>query len=91
MTFIALQIVTNVYYHQAGLYEILGAAWIRPASVRSGNGSESLAVAVREPVPVPSGGPVPAGSGDGAPGGFSRGAPGGSGHGAPGGSGHGAR
>jgi hypothetical protein len=35
VTFILLQIVSNVYYHRAGLYRILGAAWIRPAHVRS--------------------------------------------------------
>jgi len=37
VTFVLLQIVSNVYYHRAGLYRILGAAWIRPAHVRSAN------------------------------------------------------
>jgi hypothetical protein len=31
VTFVAIQLVTNVYYHRAGLYRILGARWIRPA------------------------------------------------------------
>jgi hypothetical protein len=35
VTFVVLQVVSNVYYHRAGLYRILGAAWIRPAHVRS--------------------------------------------------------
>ncbi len=35
VTFVLLQIVSNVYYHRAGLYRILGAAWVRPAYVRS--------------------------------------------------------
>jgi hypothetical protein len=35
VTFALIQIVTNVYYHRAGLYRILGAGWAarqRPAS-----------------------------------------------------------
>jgi len=28
VTFIVLQVVTNVYYHRAGLYRMLGASWI---------------------------------------------------------------
>jgi hypothetical protein len=32
VTFVVLQIVTNTYYHWAGLYRILGARWIRPPS-----------------------------------------------------------
>jgi len=35
VTFVVLQVGSNVYYHRAGLYRILGAAWIRPAQVRS--------------------------------------------------------
>jgi len=35
VTFVVLQVVSNVYYHRAGLYRILGAAWIRPGYVRS--------------------------------------------------------
>ena len=35
VTFVLLQIVSNVYYHRAGLYRILGAAWVRRAYVRS--------------------------------------------------------
>jgi intracellular septation protein A len=31
VTFVAIQLVTNVYYHRAGLYRILGARWINPA------------------------------------------------------------
>ncbi len=27
-TFIAIQVVTNVYYHRAGLYRLLGAPWV---------------------------------------------------------------
>jgi hypothetical protein len=27
-TFVAIQVVTNVYYHRAGLYRILGASWL---------------------------------------------------------------
>jgi hypothetical protein len=30
VTFVAIQIITNVYYHLAGLYRILGARWISP-------------------------------------------------------------
>jgi hypothetical protein len=28
VTFVVIQIVTNVYYHRAGLYRILGAGWV---------------------------------------------------------------
>jgi hypothetical protein len=29
VTFVLIQVVTNVYYHRAGLYQILGAApWL---------------------------------------------------------------
>ncbi len=31
VTFVAIQVITNVYYNLAGLYRILGARWIRPA------------------------------------------------------------
>ena len=31
VTFVLLQIVSNVYYQRAGLYRILGAAWVRSA------------------------------------------------------------
>jgi hypothetical protein len=31
VTFVAIQLVTDVYYHRAGLYRILGARWINPA------------------------------------------------------------
>ncbi len=27
-TFVVIQVVTNVYYHRAGLYRILGARWL---------------------------------------------------------------
>jgi hypothetical protein len=27
VTFVLIQIVTNVYYHRAGLYRLLGAPW----------------------------------------------------------------
>jgi hypothetical protein len=29
VTFVLIQIVTNVYYHLAGLWQILGARWLR--------------------------------------------------------------
>jgi hypothetical protein len=29
VTFVLIQIVTNVYYHRAGLWQILGARWLR--------------------------------------------------------------
>ncbi|HEY2279940.1 MAG TPA: VC0807 family protein [Streptosporangiaceae bacterium] len=32
VTFIVLQVVTNVYYHRAGLYRMLGAPWISRGS-----------------------------------------------------------
>jgi hypothetical protein len=35
VTFVVLQVVTNVYYHFAGLYRLLGARWLarsRPGS-----------------------------------------------------------
>ena len=32
VTFIVLQVVTNVYYHRAGLYRMLGASWISRGS-----------------------------------------------------------
>jgi len=35
VTFVLLQVVSNVYYHRAGLYRILGAAWLRPRESRS--------------------------------------------------------
>jgi hypothetical protein len=43
VTFIALQVITNVYYTRAGLYELLGARWLEPKSVRlrSGRGATS--------------------------------------------------
>ncbi len=28
VTFVVLQVVTNVYYHRVGLYRILGARWL---------------------------------------------------------------
>jgi hypothetical protein len=28
VTFVVVQVVTNVYYHRAGLYRILGASWL---------------------------------------------------------------
>lgn len=37
VTFVVLQVVSNVYDHRAGLYRILGAPWARPAHVRSAN------------------------------------------------------
>jgi hypothetical protein len=39
VTFIVLQVVTNVYYHRAGLYRMLGAPWVnrlRPHGAVSG-------------------------------------------------------
>ena len=35
-TFIVLQVVTNVYYHQAGLYRMLGAPWVNGLAARRG-------------------------------------------------------
>ncbi len=32
VTFLVSQIVTNVYYHRAGLYRLLGARWLQTAS-----------------------------------------------------------
>lgn len=34
VTFVLIQVVTNVYYRQAGLYRILGATWLRRADAR---------------------------------------------------------
>jgi hypothetical protein len=34
VTFVLIQIVTNVYYHRAGLWQILGARWLRWGRVR---------------------------------------------------------
>ena len=31
VTFLVIQIVTNVYYHRSGLYQLLGARWVRNA------------------------------------------------------------
>ncbi len=31
VTFVVIQIVTNVYYHRSGLYRLLGARWLRTA------------------------------------------------------------
>ena len=31
VTFVVIQLVTNVYYHRAGLYRILGATWLNRA------------------------------------------------------------
>ena len=31
VTFIATQVITNIFYNRAGLYRILGARWIRPS------------------------------------------------------------
>jgi hypothetical protein len=31
VTFVVIQLVTNVYYHRAGLYRILGATWLARA------------------------------------------------------------
>ncbi len=31
VTFLVIQIVTNVYYHRSGLYQLLGARWLRNA------------------------------------------------------------
>lgn len=31
VTFLLIQIVTNVYYHRSGLYQLLGARWVRTA------------------------------------------------------------
>ena len=31
VTFLAIQVITNIYYNRAGLYRILGARWIRPS------------------------------------------------------------
>jgi hypothetical protein len=44
VTFIVLQVVTNVYYHRAGLYRMLGASWIsRGADDLIKNGSHGTA------------------------------------------------
>jgi hypothetical protein len=32
VTFLVIQIVTNLYYHRAGLYHLLGARWLRNAT-----------------------------------------------------------
>lgn len=31
VTFLVIQVVTNVYYHRSGLYQLLGARWVRNA------------------------------------------------------------
>jgi hypothetical protein len=46
VTFVVLQVVTNIYYHFAGLNRLLGARWLapsrpgisRPSAVRPGPG-----------------------------------------------------
>ena len=32
VTFVVIQIVTNLYYHRSGLYQLLGARWLRDAT-----------------------------------------------------------
>jgi len=34
VTFILIQVATNVYYHRAGLYSLLGARWLRSTETR---------------------------------------------------------
>ena len=34
VTFVLIQVVTNIYYHRAGLWQILGARWLRRTQVR---------------------------------------------------------
>jgi hypothetical protein len=36
VTFLLLQVVTNVYYHRAGLYRMLGAPWVNGLAARRG-------------------------------------------------------
>ena len=47
--FVMARPVSNVYYHRAGLYRILGARWLRPAQARSAgeNASGGAAAAGR--------------------------------------------
>lgn len=33
VTFVVIQVITNVYYHRAGLYRILGASWLASPSL----------------------------------------------------------
>lgn len=35
VTFVVLQVVTNVYYHRSGLWTILGARWSQPVSTQA--------------------------------------------------------
>jgi hypothetical protein len=44
VTFIVLQVVTNVYYHRAGLYRILGAPFVDARRDRSAHESSGAAV-----------------------------------------------
>jgi cytochrome c biogenesis protein CcdA len=44
VTFIVLQVVTNVYYHRAGLYRILGAPFVDSRRERSTNESGRAAI-----------------------------------------------
>jgi hypothetical protein len=37
VTFIVIQVVTNVYYHRAGLYRMLGAPWVNGWPARRGD------------------------------------------------------
>ncbi len=49
VTFIVLQVVTNVYYHRAGLYRMLGAPWIsrgRAELVKNESGGTASSQAV---------------------------------------------
>ncbi|MBJ7610559.1 MAG: hypothetical protein JF887_14210 [Candidatus Dormibacteraeota bacterium] len=42
VTFVVLQVVTNVYYHRSGLYRILGARWLdRQPAQSSGDSNET--------------------------------------------------
>lgn len=36
VTFVLIQVVTNVYYHRAGLYRMLGAPWVNQLAARRG-------------------------------------------------------
>ena len=36
VTFVLIQVVTNVYYHRAGLYRLLGAPWVNQLAARRG-------------------------------------------------------
>jgi hypothetical protein len=42
VTFIAIQVVTNVYYHRAGLYRLLGAPWANGRAARRPEGSSEV-------------------------------------------------